>query len=77
MIVVPVAFDCQAYYRLIQKFGFHNLLLWVSIVITALLGFVQPYTFGLKPLVKTTFYQRAGGGRGVDRQPQGERERSE
>lgn len=38
IVVVPVAFECQAYYRLIQKFGYHNVLLWISLVVTALFG---------------------------------------
>lgn len=38
VFVVPVAFECQAYYRLIQKFGYHNVLLWISLVVTALFG---------------------------------------
>jgi len=35
---VPVAFEFQAYYRLIQKFGYHNVFLWINIVITTLFG---------------------------------------
>ena len=38
MFIVPVAFECQAYYRLIQKFGYHNTLLWIGAVITTLFG---------------------------------------
>jgi hypothetical protein len=38
MIAVPVAFECQAYYRLFQKFGYHDIFLWINAVITALLG---------------------------------------
>jgi hypothetical protein len=66
MIVVPIAFDCQAYYRLIQKFGYHNLLLWVSIVITALLGvctavYVALETFSEGDVLPGTFaFMRRG-----------------
>jgi len=38
LFAVPVAFECQAYYRLIQKFGYNDILLWISLVITGLLG---------------------------------------
>jgi hypothetical protein len=38
ILIVPVAFECQAYYRLIQKFGYHNIFLWVNLVITILFG---------------------------------------
>jgi hypothetical protein len=37
IILVPVAFECQAYYRLIQKFGYDVALLWVSVLLTTLL----------------------------------------
>lgn len=37
LLVVPVAFECQAFYRLIQKFGYYNILLWINLVVTALL----------------------------------------
>ena len=33
---VPVAFECQAYYRLIQKFGYYNIFLWINLIITML-----------------------------------------
>lgn len=33
---VPIAFECQAFYRLIQKFGLHNIFLWINLVITML-----------------------------------------
>lgn len=38
MIAVPIAFECQAYYRLFQKFGYHDIFLWINAVVTALLG---------------------------------------
>jgi len=38
MLAVPVAFESQAYYRLIQKFGYDNIFLWVNAGITILLG---------------------------------------
>jgi hypothetical protein len=38
LLAIPVAFECQAYYRLIQKFGYNDILLWVSLAITVLLG---------------------------------------
>jgi len=38
MFAVPVIFECQAYFRLVQKFGYHNILLWITAVITALFG---------------------------------------
>jgi hypothetical protein len=38
MFVVPVIFECQAYYRLVQKFGYQNVLVWISAGITAVLG---------------------------------------
>jgi hypothetical protein len=47
--VVPIAFECQAYYRLIQKFHLHNAFLWVSMIVTALLlicGYIYAYTDG-------------------------------
>ena len=37
IILIPVAFESQAYYRLIQKFGYRNILLWISLVIAAAL----------------------------------------
>jgi hypothetical protein len=37
IFLTPFAFECQAYYRLVQKFGFHDILLWVSMAATALL----------------------------------------
>ena len=37
MLVVPVAFECQAFYRLIQEFGYSYILLWINLTITALL----------------------------------------
>jgi hypothetical protein len=46
VFLVPLAFECQAYYRLIQKFGFHNVLLWISMVAAALLmtcSFIYAY----------------------------------
>jgi hypothetical protein len=42
--IVPIAFECQAYYRLTQKFGYHDILLWVSLVITTLL-LICTYTY--------------------------------
>ncbi len=36
MFAVPVAFECQAYYRLTQKFGYQNIFLWINLVITVL-----------------------------------------
>jgi hypothetical protein len=36
MFAIPIAFECQAYYRLIQKFGYTSILLWISLVITTL-----------------------------------------
>lgn len=38
MLVVPIAFECQAYYRLFQKFGYRNIFLWIGLVITVLLN---------------------------------------
>ena len=38
ILVVPVAFECQAYYRLIQKFGYHNIFLWINLIFTILFG---------------------------------------
>jgi hypothetical protein len=38
LLAVPVAFECQAYYRLFQKFGYYNVFLWINAVITTLLG---------------------------------------
>jgi len=37
MFAVPLIFECQAYYRLFQKFGYHNALLWISAIITIIL----------------------------------------
>jgi hypothetical protein len=37
MVIVPIAFECQAYYRLFQKFGYSNTFLWIGLVITVLL----------------------------------------
>jgi len=34
---VPLAFECQAYYRLTQKFGYHNIFLWINLIVTILL----------------------------------------
>jgi hypothetical protein len=50
IFITPVAFECQAYYRLIQKFGYHNILLWISLVITALIGFSTAIYVRLGPL---------------------------
>ena len=38
MLVIPVAFECQAYYRLSQKFGYRDIFLWISLVIAAIFG---------------------------------------
>jgi hypothetical protein len=38
MAIVPIAFEFQAYYRLIQKFSDDNILLWIGLIITALLN---------------------------------------
>lgn len=38
MFAVPIIFECQAYYRLIQEFGYLNILLWISLVLTVLLA---------------------------------------
>lgn len=38
LLAVPVAFECQAYYRLFQKFGSYNVFLWINAVITTVLG---------------------------------------
>jgi hypothetical protein len=38
MLVVPIAFECQAYYRLFQKFGYSNTFLWIGLLITVLLN---------------------------------------
>jgi membrane protein YdbS with pleckstrin-like domain len=38
MLVVPISFECQAYYRLVQKFGYGNIFLWIGLVITVLLN---------------------------------------
>jgi hypothetical protein len=35
--VFPIAFETQAYYRLFDKFGYHDIILWSSMFITALL----------------------------------------
>jgi hypothetical protein len=46
MYPVPVAFACQAYYRLIQKFGYHNIFLWINLVLTVLfIVFAALYTW--------------------------------
>lgn len=37
IFVLPVAFESQAYYRLLQKFGYHDIFLWGSASITLLL----------------------------------------
>jgi drug/metabolite transporter superfamily protein YnfA len=37
MFTVPLLFEIQACYRLIQKFGYHNALLWISVVIAVML----------------------------------------
>jgi hypothetical protein len=65
MIAVPIAFDCQAYYRLIQEFGYHNVLLWVSIVITVLLGvctavYVWLEAFGEDDVLPASWWPRWG-----------------
>jgi hypothetical protein len=38
MFVIPAGFECQAYYRLVQRFGFHDVFLWISLAITVALG---------------------------------------
>jgi hypothetical protein len=38
MLIIPVAFYCQAYYRLTQKFGYRDVLLWISLITTVILG---------------------------------------
>ncbi len=38
MFAVPVAFEFQAYYRLLEKFGIHNAFLWISLAITVIFG---------------------------------------
>jgi hypothetical protein len=38
ILALPVAFECQAFYRLTQKFGYHNIFLWINAVITVLFG---------------------------------------
>lgn len=37
MLIVPVGFECQAYYRLIQKFGSGDAFLWVGLAVTIFL----------------------------------------
>jgi hypothetical protein len=37
MLIIPVAFECQAYYRLIRKFGFKNPFLWTGLTVTIFL----------------------------------------
>lgn len=36
IFILPIAFECQAYYRLIHKFGSHDFFLWASAAITLL-----------------------------------------
>ena len=36
--VPPIAFECQAYYRLTEKFGYGNIFLWVSAGVTIIIG---------------------------------------
>jgi hypothetical protein len=50
IFVAPIAFECQAYYRLIQKFGYYNIFLWINLVITALIGFSMAVYVWLGPL---------------------------
>ncbi len=33
-IIVPIAFECLAYYQLFHRFNFRNALLWISLIIT-------------------------------------------
>jgi len=35
VFIFPFSFEGQAYYRLLQKFGYENILLWISLVVTA------------------------------------------
>jgi hypothetical protein len=44
MSAVPIVFECQAYYRLIQEFGYRNILLWISLTITVIL-FISTFIF--------------------------------
>lgn len=37
VIIFPIAFEGQAYYRLVQKFGYQNIFLWVNLGITLIL----------------------------------------
>jgi hypothetical protein len=39
VFVTPIAFECQAYYRLVEKFGYDNAFLWISAIITTIIGF--------------------------------------
>ena len=39
VFITPIAFECQAYYRLIEKFGYDNILLWISASVTTIIGF--------------------------------------
>ncbi|MGD0928000.1 MAG: hypothetical protein ABR926_22695 [Streptosporangiaceae bacterium] len=36
-VLLPIAFEAQAFYHLYQKFGYHDPLLWISAVITSAL----------------------------------------
>lgn len=40
IFLLPVGFECQAYYRLIQKFGYHYIFVWISVAVTVLLSIV-------------------------------------
>lgn len=39
VFITPIAFEFQAYYRLVEKFGYDNPFLWVSAVVTTIIGF--------------------------------------
>ena len=39
VFVTPIGFECQAYYRLTEKFGYGNIFLWISASVTMIIGF--------------------------------------
>lgn len=39
VFITPIVFECQAYYRLTEKFEYGNPLVWISAFITTIIGF--------------------------------------
>ena len=51
-IILPIAFECLAYYQLFNRFGFGNLFLWTNLALTAVLLVLTGIYLNVRPSEK-------------------------